>query len=729
MSRESDSLWFVTLQLPESERFEFKVTGGSWWMDALDSNEAIPGNFSLRVERDTVVHILVHDWLNRMVDGRPVYDAKRFRPRRPYVTLDGLWRYHPGDDTTWARPGYDDRSWVVTDPFIQWRDPAQPDWNGIGWFRFHMNVDSSLWNATLAIRIQHLGASQIYYNGRLLYEFGNVGAGDAQYQPTAMTWWQPIRIDPRSDQLIAVRYANRDWKSLLGMGYAPGFLITLKDLSTAFQTATGVRENAARQMVFTLVPLILFFVHLSLYGFFRKQRENLFYALCMLGFAGLTYFNYERSVIVEVDRIILFTKLNSLSAVAAILFGLLTSYDLNYEKWPKRRWVFFGISLILAVVVVVESPARLILTLIYSFFGLSALEILYSSFNKKSKSSRGGWTLLAGFLLLCLFMVLQILQDYNVIPKSMEILGTSQFYALGMLSLAIAMSTFLSYNFGRVNRDLETQLQNVRHLSGKAIEQERLAHRLALERQLIELESDRKSKELESARELQLSLLPREVPRVRGLDVAGFMTTATEVGGDYYDFFVSGEETLTAVLGDATGHGLKAGNLVTATKGLLAVLSDLPDVDQILVSANRAIKQMNLHLLTMGLAIVRIRGGKVQYSSGGMPPLIVYRSRTRRCEQHVLKAMPLGAVADGLYARTTLEVSPGDVVVMASDGLLEIFDAHREIYGIDNAMRSLERHAEGTAEEITRRLLADGRAWGGENPLEDDLTIVVLKIG
>jgi len=98
------------------------------------------------------------------------------------------------------------------------------------------------------------------------------------------------------------------------------------------------------------------------------------------------------------------------------------------------------------------------------------------------------------------------------------------------------------------------------------------------------------------------------------------------------------------VVGDATGHGLKAGNMVTATKGLLIMLSNQENVEDILISANSAIKRMNLPMITMCLAVARIRGNTLWYSSAGMPPLLVYRAKTGQCEQHVLKAMPLGAV-------------------------------------------------------------------------------------
>ena len=89
------------------------------------------------------------------------------------------------------------------------------------------------------------------------------------------------------------------------------------------------------------------------------------------------------------------------------------------------------------------------------------------------------------------------------------------------------------------------------------------------EKRALQIEFDHKKKELDEARELQLSMLPKELPQLPNLDIAVYMKTATEVGGDYYDFHIGLDGTLTVVFGDATGHGMKAGTMVTTTKSLI----------------------------------------------------------------------------------------------------------------------------------------------------------------
>ncbi len=107
---------------------------------------------------------------------------------------------------------------------------------------------------------------------------------------------------------------------------------------------------------------------------------------------------------------------------------------------------------------------------------------------------------------------------------------------------------------------------------------------------IVQAENERKSKELEEARNLQLSMLPRDLPQLPNLDIAVYMKTATEVGGDYYDFHIGLDGTLTVVLGDATGHGMKAGTMVTTTKSLFNVLAPNPNIVDTFHEMTRCLK-------------------------------------------------------------------------------------------------------------------------------------------
>jgi serine phosphatase RsbU (regulator of sigma subunit) len=725
MNKISDSEWVKTILFKEGERIEFKANSGSWWAEPLDSNQNLYGNFKLTINNDTNILINVFGWSNKLINGTPVLYTKSFLPQRNFLVLDDLWKYHTGNNQDWKNINFNDSQWAQTDSYLKWTKITDPKWENTGWFRFHFYADSSIWNTTLAFSIAQFGASEIYYNGRLIFKCGVLGTSAESFRPLQNRKWMDLRIDPRYEQLIAVRYSNYKWKEQMDLGFTPGFVVYLKDMQTMlFRIQENLRSDITHQITFTLVPLILFMLHLFLFGFYPKQKQNLFYALSLLGFAGITYFGYQKSVVTNPDTIILFFQLNEISVTSAVFFGLLTSYAIDYIKFPKRWLVFIIIYVILTIWGILH-PFGITGTLNYIFFGLVAVDIFFSAFKVGSKqNNRGNWIIFIGLIILVIFVLYQILIDYSLMASPVK---NNQVFVYGMLAIVIAMSLYLSYNFAFINKDLEKQLSNVKILSDKTIEQERTANKLELDRRILDIENDRKSKELESAKELQLSLLPRVLPAIGNIDLACFMETAAEVGGDYYDFFRSDDDVLTAVIGDATGHGLKAGNMVIVTKGLLNIFQGNEELDEILRKSNLAIKKMNLKMLTMGLAILRIYKNKVQYSSAGMPPLLVFREKTNSVEQIILKAMPLGAFYDFPYQKTVFDISKGDILLMVSDGLTELFNQKKEILGIEKVSEFLNNSAHKTADEIIRNILSQSKLWSADSPLQDDLTIVALK--
>ena len=274
------------------------------------------------------------------------------------------------------------------------------------------------------------------------------------------------------------------------------------------------------------------------------------------------------------------------------------------------------------------------------------------------------------------------------------------------------------------SREDKRMLMNVAGQTAMALENSRLIE------QKIELEAqnEQRAKELEEARQLQLSMLPKKVPSLPHLDIAAFMKTATEVGGDYYDFHVSEDGTLTIAVGDATGHGLRAGMMVTATKSLFNELVREPDLPELMRRCSRALKAMNLRGLFMALTIVRINGNRLTITSAGMPAALLYRAAEQRVEELLFKSMPLGSITNYVYKQQDATMDAGDVLVLLSDGLPERFDAQGEMLGDDAAVRVLCETARMSPAEIIQRLVQSGDDWGGARPQDDDATFVVVKM-
>ena len=249
-----------------------------------------------------------------------------------------------------------------------------------------------------------------------------------------------------------------------------------------------------------------------------------------------------------------------------------------------------------------------------------------------------------------------------------------------------------------------------------------------LRAKIAEAENERKTKELEEARDLQLSMLPKELPNLPHLDIAVYMKTATEVGGDYYDFHVGMDGTLTVVIGDATGHGLKAGTMVTAAKSLFNSYVNNDDILFTFSEFTRVIKEMKMHTMSMCLSLLKIRGNQLEMSSAGMPHTLLYRKSNKDIEEIALKGMPLGAVIDFPYQTQSTELFAGDTLLLLSDGLPELFNKEKEMFGYDRVTTEYEKVAEQTPKEIIEHMKNAGSAWVGNAEPDDDVTFVVLKM-
>lgn len=245
---------------------------------------------------------------------------------------------------------------------------------------------------------------------------------------------------------------------------------------------------------------------------------------------------------------------------------------------------------------------------------------------------------------------------------------------------------------------------------------------------LLEAENARKSQELEDARRFQLSLLPKDLPEHPGFEVAVHVRTATEVGGDYYDFHLSPDGVLTAAIGDATGHGAKAGTLVTVIKSLFTAAAPGAELPTFLEEAARTIRRMELGRMSMALALVRLAGTELSVSSAGMPPVLIYRAAQARVEEVELPGVPLGALADPTYDERRLELAPGDAVLLASDGFAELQDAAGDPMGYVRVREEFAAAAPHAPGEAVERLATAAREWSGGGPPSDDVTLVVLRM-
>lgn len=297
-------------------------------------------------------------------------------------------------------------------------------------------------------------------------------------------------------------------------------------------------------------------------------------------------------------------------------------------------------------------------------------------------------------------------------------------YALALLAGLVAVERLHRTRLLRKERERA----HLREAEFRAQTAELRAQAIEAQARAMQAENERKTHELEEARKLQLSMLPKVIPALPHLEIAVYTQTANEVGGDYYDFKLHEDGSLTAAIGDATGHGLQAGTMVAATKSLFNSLAHLPHPVPILAEASQALRGMGFHNMYMAMTIAKFKDHHLHLAAAGMPCTLIYRAATRRVEEVELKSLPLGSRTDVVYPHQQLGLNGGDTILFMSDGLPERFNAHGEMLGEERARRLFAEVGALLPQQIIDHLVDAARYWGQDHPQNDDITLVVVKV-
>lgn len=640
------------------------------------------------------------------------------------------WKYRAGDDAAWAARDFDDTSWeTVEGTTFKPEMIGRADWNGRAWLRLRFRLDEKLVGQNIVLTTTQRGAAEFFIDGEPLAKFGEIAdEGVTEYNPNRLPI--PFRLDGGREHSLVVRFASSTFREASGTrewwltngGVYPGISPTFLDGSDLTVSIGGYANYASMRggFLFAGVLLALALLHLLLYVFYPVERANLFYSLYAGAFAIFILCNNLRiSGHQGVMPSIVVTFVSTLMLAAAFT-GLLAFVRLAFER--RLGIVFWAMAILWTASAFLNlaflNNAGYWRILPNVLIGLSFTFIIFQTITALFEKRAGAWILLGGIQVYAIAMMVTLLTQLKVFVPPPDFYFIVELATL--LAVPIAVSIYLARNFARTSRDLTAQLAQVEQLSLQKIEQERQSAEL-------HAENERRAKELEEAKQLQLSMLPKKLPQLPHLEIAAYMKPATEVGGDYYDFHVGDDGTLTVAVGDATGHGLKAGSVVTATKSLFNAFADDENIPQIFERMSRALKKMNLRGLFMAMAMVKIKGGSLTICVAGMPSALIYHAASRKVEEVVIRAMPLGSVSNFAYRQQEFTLSAGDCVVVMSDGFPEMFNEAGEMQDFAQAKIELEKTAQNTPQAIIDHFVKTGEAWAGTRPADDDVTFVVLK--
>lgn len=266
----------------------------------------------------------------------------------------------------------------------------------------------------------------------------------------------------------------------------------------------------------------------------------------------------------------------------------------------------------------------------------------------------------------------------------------------------------------------------------------RLTHFIGIQTDVTEKRrAEEQRRELEIAKQIQLSLLPKGPLHVAGARVAGICLPAADVGGDYFDFFQSSADTLDMLIADVSGHSVGAAlvmaELRSALKAETLRLREEPvghSVPRILRTLNELLfEDLNNANLFISMFYLRYHTTTRQlyYTNGGHNRPLLMRVGAERCEPLDTEGMILGVRRNVEFEVQCETLNAGDALALYTDGITEAQDAAGEFFGESRLCELLSRHRRETPEHVIEKILAALRDHCAGDPFNDDISLVVLR--
>ena len=240
---------------------------------------------------------------------------------------------------------------------------------------------------------------------------------------------------------------------------------------------------------------------------------------------------------------------------------------------------------------------------------------------------------------------------------------------------------------------------------------------------------------LEMAQEVQQNLLPREIPDLPGLDIAATIVYCYETGGDYFDFFPCGEdcEGLGVVVGDVTGHGVGAALLMTTARALLRMRAVQPGtISEVVTSVNQQLTLDTYEtgsFMTLFYLAVDQANRSLRWVRAGHDPAIFYDSTTDQFEELLGSGVALGVDKDWHYEGSEKTgLGTGQIIFLGTDGIWETRNMDGKMFGKQRLYEIIRANADKPAESIKKAVLKVLTDFSENIALEDDVTIVVIKV-
>ena len=234
--------------------------------------------------------------------------------------------------------------------------------------------------------------------------------------------------------------------------------------------------------------------------------------------------------------------------------------------------------------------------------------------------------------------------------------------------------------------------------------------------------------ELETARQIQLSILPREAPALAGIDIAAHYSPMTSVAGDFYDFIKVDDHRVGTLVADVSGHGMPAALISSMLKIAFAEQADsAAEPARLLAGLNQTLcGKFKGHFVTAAYVFIDTDKKTLRYAGAGHPPMLLRSHANGSARELVENGLFLGSFPFAEYSALELPFEPGDWVLLYTDGVLEMNNANEEEFGIDRLKLFLEMNVKQPAQKFLDATLAELARWSAGREAEDDLTLLAI---
>jgi phosphoserine phosphatase RsbU/P len=608
--------------------------------------------------------------------------------REPVASLDGLWRFHTGDNPSWADPNFDDSQWPLLRSEKTWAQQGYQNYGGFAWYRFTVAVPEGSKNWSIYLGPMETGY-QLFIDGRLSGSFGPI-LNSRNYSASSRTFdLVPTASGPRTFHI-----AIRAWHSPVWADYVPGgffgssyfgdpHLIAQRAATARSLQWNGLVDEYTYAVLGALVGLVV----LVLFLIRREEREYLWFALLLLANAIDIGFNLGRVLALIPLPISDFIDgaVESAALLAALaFFSVVLRAPRSRTWWVVAAILFFSPPAVFLYVFNITSVG--IASLVVTLAMLPATVWILATLLKRAlQRDRDALILLVptllwqGFALIDSILLITWQLDWQRLAVQWVWPLLTQPFVLMPGPAVGTIFIFALLLF--------------------------LIRRFSLARQ----EETRLSSEFESARNIQSLLIPPKPPVTPGFAIESVYLPASEVGGDFFHIMPANDGSLLVVVGDVSGKGLKAAMTVSAIIGALRGCAARKPTE-VLAHLNRVLHGQITGFVTCAGALISADGSMSLANAGNPAPYCNGE------ELAVDSGLPLGIVANSDYPETSYQLNPGDRLTFVSDGVVEATNEHRELFGFDRTQAISNRSA-GTIAAIAKQF--------GQ---EDDITVLTIAL-